>query len=136
MDAAARTAASMTADDFRRIALGMKGAVERAHMNHPDFRVRGRIFATLHGDQEWGMVKLTPEQQRAFVRDAPQVFRPESGAWGRQGCTAVRLDAVDEEMLGEAVTLAWRDAASKSARRERGPTPRNAAPRVRGARHR
>lgn len=126
----------MTAENFRHIALGFKDAVERSHMDHPDFRVRGRIFATLHGDGEWGMVKLTPEQQRAFVRDAPQAFRPETGAWGRQGCTAVRLDAVDEEMLGEALTLAWREAASKNRPRERRPTPRNAAPRTRGARRR
>ena len=86
----------------------MKGTLESAHMGHPDFRVNGRIFATLHGDDEWGMVKLTPDQQRSFVRDEPAAFKPESGAWGRAGCTAVRLDAVDEDTLGEALTLAWR----------------------------
>jgi hypothetical protein len=103
----------MSADDFRRIALGMKGAIESSHMDHPDFRVNGRIFATLHADMEWGMVKLTPEEQRRFVKDAPNVFKPENGAWGLQGCTAVRLDRVDEEMLGEALTLAWRTTAAK-----------------------
>ena len=100
----------MTARDFRRIALGMKGAIESAHMGHPDFRISGRIFATLHADNKFGMVKLTPEQQQSFLRDYPSVFAPESGAWGRQGCTAVRLDVVDEEVLGEALTLAWRAA--------------------------
>src|SRR3712207_1542053 len=101
----------MHANDFRRIALGMKAAVEGAHMGHPDFRVNGRIFATLHNDRKWGMVKLTPDQQQAFVRDNPGVFVPENGAWGRQGCTAVRLDAVDEETLGEALTFAWKNTA-------------------------
>ena len=109
----------MTESDFRRIALGMKGAVESAHMDHPDFRVNGRIFATLHHDRKAGMAKLTPEQQLAFIRDQPAAFKPESGAWGRQGCTAVLLDAVDEDALGEALTLAWRNAAAKKPSRGR-----------------
>ena len=95
---------------FRRVALGMTAAIEAAHMGHPDFRVNGRIFATLHSDHQWGMVKLTPEQQREFVQANPQSFVPENGAWGRQGCTRVRLDAVDEETLGEAMTLASHNA--------------------------
>jgi hypothetical protein len=111
---------------LRRIALGMKGAVEGAHMGHPDFRVNGRIFATLHADDAWGMVKLTPEQQQEFMaRDA--AFVPENGAWGRQGCTAVRLDAVDEDTLGEALTLAWQNTAQKKAAR----TPARSRPRRR-----
>jgi hypothetical protein len=105
----------MDAEDFRRIALGMKDASEGAHMGHPDFRVNGRIFATLHTDLKWGMVKLAPDQQHAFVREHPNTFAPESGAWGRQGCTAVHLDSVDEEALGEALTLAWRNIAGKPA---------------------
>ena len=105
----------MNAKDFRRIALGMKDAIESAHMGHPDFRVHGRIFATLHADLKWGMVALTPEQQARFVADAPGVFVPENGAWGLQGATAVRLDDVEEEMLGEAMTLAWRNRVEKSA---------------------
>ena len=84
-------------------------------MGHPDFRVNGRIFATLHADMQWGMVKLTPEEQQRFVKDAPGVFRAENGAWGLQGCTAVRLEAVDEETLGEALTLAWRTTMAKGA---------------------
>lgn len=99
--------------DFRRIALGMKDAVEGAHMGHPDFRVYGRIFATLHPDQKRGMVKLTPDQQQQFVRENPGTFVPETGAWGRQGCTSVRLDSVDEETLGAAMTLAWQNIARK-----------------------
>jgi hypothetical protein len=106
-----------THHDFRRIALGMNAAIEREHMGHPDFRVNGRIFATLHADLKHGMVKLTPDQQQAFIRDFPKVFAPEAGAWGRSGCTAVRLDAVDEEVMGEALTLAWRNSAAAPARR-------------------
>jgi hypothetical protein len=108
-----------TADDFRRIALGMKDASESTHMGHPDFRVNGKIFATLHADLEWGMVKLTPSQQETFVRDIRGPFVPESGAWGRQGCTAVRLDGVDDEILGEALTLAWQNTAKGSVRPKR-----------------
>ena len=97
----------LRANDFRCIALAMKDAVEGAHMGHPDFRVNGRIFATLHPDNKFGMVKLTPDDQQRFVREDPESFTPESGAWGRQGCTRVRLDSVDEDTLGEAMTLAW-----------------------------
>jgi hypothetical protein len=106
----------LTAEDFRRIALGMKDTSESAHMGHPDFRVKGKIFATLHGDNQWGMVKLTPEQQQRFVHDAPEAFAPERGAWGLQGCTAVRLSAVDEEALGEAMTFAWQNTSATRAR--------------------
>lgn len=115
----------MTEADFRRIALGMKDAVEAAHMSHPDFRVNGRIFATLHHDRLWGMVKLLPDQQHTFVRQDPATFKPESGAWGRQGCTAVRLASVDEETLGEALTLAWQNAAQL---RKTKPKPRPTRP--------
>jgi hypothetical protein len=107
-----------TSDTFRRIALGMKDAVEGAHMGHPDFRADGRIFATIHPDPAYGMVKLTPEQQQEFIRDHPVVFAPENGAWGRAGCTRVRIDAADEELLGAALTLA-RQNLGRSDRRSR-----------------
>lgn len=81
----------MTADDFRALALDLPGAVEREHMGHPDFRANGRIFATLHADDEWGMVKVQPAEQEALMADHPGVFVPAAGAWGRQGCTNVRL---------------------------------------------
>jgi DNA-binding beta-propeller fold protein YncE len=102
----------MTTNRFRRIALGLDGAVEGAHMAHPDFRANGRIFATLAPDGYRGMVKLTPDQQRRFVAGGGGTFEPASGAWGRQGCTMVVLETVDEETLGEAMTLAWRNAVS------------------------
>jgi hypothetical protein len=104
----------MTGAGFRRIALGLNGAVEAAHHGHPDFRAGGRIFATLgYPDAKWGMVVLTPDQQRTFVRAHPDVFVPAKGAWGEQGSTTVRLAAVDEEALGEALTLALRNAVEK-----------------------
>jgi len=106
----------MNADGFRRIALAMEGAIESAHMGHPDFRANGRIFATLHHDHQTGMVKLTPDQQQTFLRDHPRAFAPEAGAWGRAGCTRVRLASVDEDTLGEAMTLAWQNTARKSSR--------------------
>lgn len=104
----------MSPNDFRHIALGMDGATESAHMGHPDFRANGKIFATLHDDLNWGMVKLTPDQQQKFVRENPATFAPENGAWGRAGCTKVRLDSVAEDTLGEAMTLAWQSTAKKS----------------------
>jgi len=103
----------MTAAEFRSLALTFPGAVEAAHMNHPDFRVVSKIFATLGPDETWGMVKLTPEQQALFLRTAPAVFRPASGAWGRKGATIVQLDAADEATVRQALTAAWRNTAPK-----------------------
>jgi hypothetical protein len=108
----------MTVGDFRRIALGMDGAIESAHMGHPDFRANGTIFATIH-DHKSGMVKLTPEHQQKFMRENPEAFTPESGAWGRAGCTRMQFDAVDEEAAGEATTLAWRKAIEAKPRTKR-----------------
>jgi hypothetical protein len=88
-------------------------------MGHPDFRVNGRIFATLNDDETRGMVVLTPDQQKRFVRENPSVFQSESGAWGRSGCTRVHLALVDEETLGEAVTLAWQNGVAKGPSRPR-----------------
>src|SRR5262249_6185456 len=72
----------MTVDEFRNLALSLPEAAENAHMGHPDFRVRGKIFATISPDNEWGMVKLTPEQQAVFVRSEPNVYQPVKGGWG------------------------------------------------------
>jgi hypothetical protein len=110
----------LSSKDFRRIALGMKDAAEGAHMGHPDFRTGGRIFATIHPDHASGMVNLTPNQQEKFVREHP-AFTPENGAWGRQGCTRVLIDAVDEDTLGEAMTLAWQNTARPGAARRAKP---------------
>ena len=109
----------MTEHSFRKIACGFPGAEEREHMGHPDFRANGRIFATLHGDGATGMVKLMPDQQARFVREQRDAFSPENGAWGRQGCTRVTLEAVDENTLGDAMTLAWQNSAAKPAAKRR-----------------
>jgi YjbR len=103
--------------DFRRIALGLSDAVEGAHMGHPDFRVHNRIFATIHPDPRHGMVKLDPQQQQLFIRDYPDAFAPESGAWGRAGCTRVTFSAADEDVVGEAMTLAWQNVKTDHAAR-------------------
>jgi hypothetical protein len=103
----------MTPNQFRRIALGMQGAVEGEHMAHPDFRANGRIFATIHQDGTQGMVSLTPEQQQEFMRAAPGTFVPAAGAWGRGGSTMVTLAKADADTVGEAMTLAWQGAMNK-----------------------
>lgn len=103
----------MTAEDFRTIALAFDGAVEQAHMGHPDFRANGRIFATLTADDESGMVKVPPEEQIELLRLDARTFTPASGAWGRQGCTMVRLKGADVTMVRAAVTLAWELARSQ-----------------------
>ena len=120
----------MTPDDFRQLALSMQGAIEGAHMGHPDFRANGRIFATLHPDDEWGMVKLTPDEQRELMRTHPKMFVPSSGAWGRQGCTNVRLDAADDVTLRGAVILAWQHVAERprSRRASKSTKSKNARP--------
>jgi hypothetical protein len=101
-------------EEFRRIALGMKGAEESAHMGHPDFRVHNRIFATLHHDRGFGGLMLAPDQQQKFLREYPDAFEPAPGAWGRAGATTVRLAGVLEEALGEAMTLAWQNISAKA----------------------
>ena len=106
----------MTADEFRRLALKMEGAIEGAHMGHPDFRAKGKIFATLHPGGVTGLVKLTPEEQEDFIAADPDTFAPASGAWGRQGSTMVKLESADEDQLGEAMTLAWQQAMRAAAK--------------------
>ncbi len=109
----------MTPAQFRRLALSLPETVVSAHMDHPDFRTGGKIFATLgYPDESRGMVKLTPEQQNDLVHDHPAVFAPVKGGWGRQGATAVQLPAATEETLRPALQLAWENARRpKSSRR-------------------
>jgi len=98
----------MTPEDFRRIALSLPEAEERAHMNHPDFRVAGKIFATLsYPGVEWAMIKLTPEQQNNYVRAEPEAFQPVKGAWGRRGATGVRLAKAKKTTVRRALGEAW-----------------------------
>jgi hypothetical protein len=104
----------MTAAEFRRIALSMPEASEGAHMEHPDFRVGGKIFATLgYPDADHGMVVLPPEEQERLVKSDSVAFAPAKGAWGLRGSTCVRLEAVDVPTLRRAMEIAWRKRAPK-----------------------
>jgi hypothetical protein len=99
----------MTVADFRRIALSLEGAEEGSHFGSPDFRVGGRIFATLAAQAKgYGNLMLTPEQQAAFVAEAPQVFLPVPGGWGRNGATHVNLAAANEDLVDGALQTAWK----------------------------
>jgi hypothetical protein len=105
----------MTPDDFRKLALSFPETQERAHMNHPDFRVGGKIFATLgYPNADRAMVKLTPVEQEMLVRAEPKVFSPEAGAWGRQGSTRVSLNAAKITSIRSALAAAWQLAAPES----------------------
>lgn len=103
----------MTSDDFRTLALDFPEAVESAHMDHPDFRVGGRIFATLGPNGDWGMVKLTPDQQAPLVRGEPDVYKPAAGAWGKKGATIVTLENADWDGVRVVLRIAWRNTAPK-----------------------
>jgi|SRR6516225_793603 len=106
----------MTADDFRRIALSLEGAEEGSHMGSPDFRVGGRIFATLaSAKQGYGNLMLTPEQQAMFVEELPEVFAPIKGGWGRMGMTHIRLAKASEDVLAGALRASWQLRRSKNA---------------------
>src|SRR5262245_7663776 len=101
----------MTPNQFRRLALNLPETIESAHMGHPDFRVAGKIFATLGPGEAWGMVKLTPQQQKEYVRAHPKVFEPINGAWGRRGATKVILKPATKATLTPALIAAWRNTA-------------------------
>src|SRR3954468_7303709 len=99
----------MTAADFRRIALSLEGAEEGSHMGSADFRVGGRIFATLASEKQgYGNLALTPEQQAEFVREQPEIFVPIAGGWGRMGMTHIVLAKANEDVLRGALEAAWR----------------------------
>lgn len=110
----------MKPDAFRRIALSMPEAFESAHMGHPDFRVAGKIFATLgYPDEHFGVVMLSPEEQKKFVQTHPSAFAPVKGAWGRRGNTQVALEAVDAATLRIAMTAAYGKKALVGSRKKR-----------------
>jgi hypothetical protein len=107
----------MNAGDFRTIALRLEGAEESSHMGSPDFRVQGKIFATLASQhQGYGNLKLTPEQQADFVRELPDVFLPIRGGWGRMGMTHIHLAAATEEILAGSLRTAWQLRIQKNSR--------------------
>jgi hypothetical protein len=115
----------MDAGDFRRIALSLEGAEEGSHMGAPDFRVGGRIFATLaSAKQGYGNFMLSPEQQAAFVAELPDVFLPIAGGWGRMGMTHIRLAAATPDVLAGALQTAWKLRLEKNASRRKPVKPR------------
>ena len=104
----------MTPNEFRELALSFPEAIESAHMRHPDFRVGGRIFATLgYPNKDSAMVKLSRDEQKEFVRSSPGVFTTVKGAWGQQGATNIYLPAATLNIVREALTAAWRNPAPK-----------------------
>jgi hypothetical protein len=110
-----RPVSFMTPEEFRRIALSFPDTEERSHMNHPDFRVGGKIFATLSEDGTKGMAKLKPDQQQYFLRVEGACFEPASGAWGHGGATLIDLSVANEKPVRSALNAAWRNTAPKSA---------------------
>jgi hypothetical protein len=118
----------MNAADFRRIALSLEGAEESSHMGSPDFRVGGRIFATLASQsQGYGNLMLTPEQQADFVGEQPEIFVPIAGGWGKMGMTHIRLAEANEDVLTGALRTAWKLRIDKNTK-----TGKKRALRVRG----
>lgn len=112
---------AMTAADFRRIALSFEGAEEGSHMGAADFRVGGRIFATLASvKQGYGNLMLTPEQQAEFVGEMPEVFVPIAGGWGRMGMTHIRLAKASKDVLTGALQTAWKLRREKNEKPPRG----------------
>jgi hypothetical protein len=115
----------MNAADFRRIALSLEGAEEASHMGAADFRVGGRIFATLASERQgFGNLMLTPELQAEFVKELPKVFVPIAGGWGRMGATHIRLKAANEDVLAGALRTAWRLRIEKNSKTKKRPPAR------------
>jgi len=107
----------MTPDDFRRIALSLPGAEEGSHMGAIDFRVGGRIFATLAAvELGYGNLMLTPEVQAGFIADRPDLFLPVNGGWGRMGATHLRLPSATDDVVEGALRAAWKLRVDKSAK--------------------
>jgi hypothetical protein len=99
----------LDATDFRRIALSLEGAQESSHIGAPDFRVGGRIFATLASQsQGYGNLMLTPEQQAELIAEQPDIFVPIAGGWGRMGMTHIRLAKANEDLLAGVLRMAWK----------------------------
>lgn len=117
---------------FRRLALQLPGAIESSHMNHPDFRLNDRIFATLSAQEKgYGVLKLTIEQQQAFIAEMPTAFRPVQGGWGRMGMTFIDLKA-DKATIEGALTTAYNNVKAKQAgkKTKRSATNKPARPRL------
>jgi len=103
----------VTADGFRKLALSLPDAIESSHLDHPDFRIGKRVFATLaYPDSSWAMVKLTPSQQAKLSASHPAVFVPVPGGWGARGATNVKLRPATRAAVWPALVLAWKNNAT------------------------
>jgi hypothetical protein len=110
----------VTANDFRTLAVNFPEAIESAHMHHPDFRVAGKIFATLeYPNKDCAVVKLPLVEQERLVRSEPAIFQPVKGAWGRRGNTNIYLPEAKIDIVREALALAWRNVAPKRLQQDR-----------------
>jgi hypothetical protein len=104
---------------FRRLALALPEAVESSHMNHPDFRLNNQIFATLSGQEKGcGVLKLTLEQQQAFITDQPKIFSPVQGGWGRMGMTFIYLREADASIIAGALKTAYNNLQEKQSQKK------------------
>ena len=104
---------------FRRLALQLPNAAESSHMNHPDFRLNNRIFATLSGQERGlGVLKITVEQQQAFIADQPHIFSPVQGGWGRMGMTYIHLSQADESIMAGALKTAYQNLQAKQSQKK------------------
>jgi hypothetical protein len=104
----------MTPDEFRKLALRLPETVEQQHQDHPDFRVGGKVFATLGWpDTAWGMVKLPIAEQKTRVATQPEIFEPAPGAWGQRGSTKIRLAAAEIDLIEQILRIAWGNVAPK-----------------------
>lgn len=104
----------MTADEFRSLALSFPESAEGSHFETADFRVAGKIFATLRPSDSRAVLKLTPDQQRLFLKTSPDMFQPVKGSWGEKGWTQVQLDAADAESVRHVMATAWKSVAPKT----------------------
>jgi hypothetical protein len=115
----------VTAAGFRKLALAFPGAEPSEHMGHPDFRVGGKVFATLgYPDRKWAMVRLTPDQQEMYMGMEPEVFVPAAGAWGLRGATCVRLEGAPVGLVRDALGAAWENTTPKPKARAGAPARR------------
>ena len=120
---------------YRRLALALPGAVESSHMNHPDFRLNNQIFATLSAEEKGcGVLKLTRDQQTAFITDQPHIFSPVQGGWGRMGMTYIHLKPADESIMSGALQTAYRNLQQKQSQKKKpAPKPKNSAKSIKPA---
>jgi hypothetical protein len=121
----------VTAADFRKLALSLEGAEEGSHMGSVDFRVGGKIFATLaHVKQGYGNLMLTPDQQQAFIGEAADVFLPIAGGWGRMGMTHIRLKEANRDLLTGALRTAWQTRLDTNAKAKKTVSKTSRSPRA------